>query len=140
MQPIRLKVFGQLIFSTAILLFVVSAQAGGTSSPSSETVKLGKQVYNRCIGCHSMDRNRTGPKHCGILGRKAASVENYDYSKALENSDIIWTRETLNEYIKSPFDAVPGTTMGFSGIKDDNQRAVLIDYLITANATQECPD
>ena len=138
MQPILFKNITGIFFSAIVFLFMTSVQAGGSPSPSSDRVKLGKQVYNRCMGCHSLERNRTGPKHCGILGRKAGSVENYDYSNALASSDIIWSRETLSEYIKAPFDAVPGTTMGFSGIKDDEERSALIDYLIVANDSSEC--
>ncbi len=87
-----------------------------------------------------MDRNRTGPKHCGILGRKAGSVTEFEYSGAMIKSGIIWTRETLNQFIQSPFEVIPGTTMGFSGIKDDAKRTALIDYLIAANETKECVD
>ncbi len=138
MQPILFRNVNLLLFLGTVLFFMPSAQAGGEPSASSDRVKLGKQIYNRCMGCHSMDRNRTGPKHCGILGRKAGSVENYEYSEALANSDIIWSRKTLSEFIKSPFESVPGTTMGFSGIKDDNKRSALIEYIIAANASEEC--
>ncbi len=140
MQPITLKNLTLLLFSATVLFFVTSTQAGGLPSPSSKTVKLGKQVYSRCMGCHSMDRNRTGPKHCGILGRKAGSVANYDYSEALASSEIIWTRKTLSEFIKSPFEAIPGTTMGFSGIKDEVDRTALVEYIIAANASKDCAE
>ncbi len=126
------------MFSVVSLMFSISSLAGGEPSPSSDRVKLGKQVYNSCIGCHSLDRNRTGPKHCGLLGRKAGSVEDYDYSNALATADFIWTRESLDDFIKSPFERVPGTTMGYSGIKNDKDRAVLIDYLVAVNDTEEC--
>ena len=95
MQPILFKNIIGIFFSATVFFFMTSVQAGGAPSPSSERVKLGKQVYNRCMGCHSLDRNRTGPKHCGILGRKAGSVENYDYSNALASSDIIWNKSIL---------------------------------------------
>ena len=40
----------------------------------------GKELYeSRCGGCHSLDQNRVGPKHRGVVGRKVASVPDYDY-------------------------------------------------------------
>jgi cytochrome c len=140
MQSMGYKKMGLLLCLGIIFITTAPSYAGGKPSPSGLSVKLGKQVYNSCIGCHSMDRNRTGPKHCGILGRKAGSVTEFEYSGAMIKSGIIWTRETLNQFIQSPFEVIPGTTMGFSGIKDDAKRTALIDYLIAANETKECVD
>jgi cytochrome c len=89
----------------------------------------GKDVYNRCIGCHSPKQNRTGPKHCGLFDRKAGSVSGFDYSEALRKSNIVWNKKTLDTFIKSPLENIPGTTMGFAGIKNDKARADLIAYL-----------
>jgi len=138
MQPTNSIKIGVLLFIISFIFFGVAAQAGCDPSATKDSVKLGKQVYNKCIGCHSMDRNRTGPMHCGIIGRKAGSVENYSYSKVLASSDIIWTRKTLNDFIRAPFEFMPGTSMGFSGIKDENKRLALIDYLIASKDSGEC--
>jgi cytochrome c len=99
-------------------------------SASDKDVDVGERLYTQCTGCHAPDYNRTGPKHCGILGRAAGGVKNFEYTQAMKNSGIIWTRETLDEFLSSPFTMIPGTSMGFSGIASEFDRQRLISYLI----------
>ena len=94
----------------------------------------GGAIYERCQACHSLTRNRTGPKHCGLLGRAAGGVEGYGYSKALRESGITWTPESLDRFIENPFEAVPGTRMGYAGVQDPQERADLIAFLAAAEA------
>jgi len=89
----------------------------------------GKQLYAQCSGCHSVSYHRTGPKHCNLLGRRTGTVAGFEFSKAMQNSNIIWTKETLDAFLKAPLVMIPETTMGFSGISSDIQRAELIQYL-----------
>jgi cytochrome c len=92
-------------------------------------VAHGRKIYERCQGCHSIDRNRAGPRHRGLFGRRAGTVPGFEYSKAMRRSGIVWTAETLNRFLAAPIKAVPGTTMGFDGVKDPHERADLIAYL-----------
>jgi cytochrome c len=92
-------------------------------------VRAGERIYTQCTGCHAPDYNRTGPKHCGILGRAAGGVKKFEYTKAMLNSGIIWTNETLDEFLTSPFNMIPGTSMGFVGIASKQERQQLIAYL-----------
>ena len=49
----------------------------------------GQQAYEaRCGGCHSVEADRVGPRHAGIVGRRAGSVAGFDYSDALRQSGI----------------------------------------------------
>lgn len=98
----------------------------------------GKEIYNRCMGCHSLSQNRTGPKHCGLFGRKAGTVKDFDYSDAMKNSDIVWNSTTLDAFIKAPLENIPGTAMGYAGVKDDTERADLIAYLKEATQSTDC--
>jgi cytochrome c len=93
----------------------------------------GAEIYGRCIACHSLTRNRTGPKHCGLFGRTAGTQAGYRYSNAMRESGIVWTEETLNAFLENPRAAVPSTKMGYAGIKDAQERADLIAYLKHAN-------
>lgn len=97
----------------------------------------GAKVYERCVACHSLDRNRTGPKHCGIIGRHAGSVPGFDYSKAMRDSGIIWNRESLDNFLKAPLKVIPGTKMGYAGVKDTQERADLIAFLELATVDSE---
>ena len=97
----------------------------------------GKMIYERCQACHSLQRNRSGPKHCGLLGRKAGSLDGYSYSRALKDSGIVWSRETLDRFLENPFEAVPGTRMGYAGVKEPQARADLIAVLAAAAPCRE---
>ena len=100
----------------------------------------GEEIYARCLGCHSLDRHRTGPKHCGLLGRKAGSVKGFEFSDAMKKSKIIWTRKTLDWFLESPLKRIPGTKMGYAGIKKKEERQALIEYLVGANKdSKTCP-
>jgi len=92
----------------------------------------GEAVYDRCLACHSLTRNRTGPKHCGLLGRTAGSVSGFAYSPAMRQSGIVWDAEALDAFLTDPLAVVPETTMGYDGVKDARERADLIAYLARA--------
>jgi len=47
-------------------------------------------------------------------GRKAGTVEGYDYSKVNKNSGILWSEATFTEYLIDPSAKIPGTKMIFS--------------------------
>lgn len=98
----------------------------------------GETVYSRCLACHALAYDRTGPRHCGLFGRRAGSVPGYAYSQAMKASRIIWDEDTLNMFLKNPMKAIPGTSMGYAGIPDKQERADLITYLKKENASAVC--
>jgi cytochrome c len=89
----------------------------------------GEEIYTRCLACHTLAHNRVGPRHCGLFGRKAGSVPNYAYSAAMKKYGVTWNNETLDHFIENPLKAMPGTKMGYAGVKDPQERADLIAYL-----------
>ncbi len=104
------------------------ALIGPAAAVEGDPVK-GEEVYAQCIGCHDFKENKVGPKHCGVVGRAAASVPDYNYSSAMQESEITWTEEELHEFLKSPFTYVSGTMMGFVGLYDEQERADVIAYI-----------
>ncbi|RZI84949.1 MAG: c-type cytochrome [Rubrivivax sp.] len=105
-------------------------------SPAATAASLqrGEQVYARCAACHAIEGNRTGPQHCGLFGRLAGTAPGFDgYSKAMRNSKITWNERRLDAFLKAPTVAVPGTSMGYAGIKDAAERADLIAWLRQAS-------
>lgn len=115
---------GALLLAGAVL---GSSGGANAADPVGDAVK-GQEVYERCEGCHSLDANRVGPKHRGLIGRKAGAVEDYDYSDALKGSDIVWDEATLDRWLQGPAKLVPGTKMGFV-LKDPKARADVIAFL-----------
>lgn len=82
----------------------------------------------RCQACHSIDQNDLGPKHRGVVGRRAGSLEDYSYSTALKNSGLTWDEATLDRWLTNPSALAPGTKMFFK-IGDPKARADIIAYL-----------
>lgn len=98
----------------------------------------GAAIYDRCIACHTLANNRTGSRHCGLFGRRAGSVPGFNYSPAMARAKLTWNAETLDRSLENPGRVVPGTTMGYAGIADPQERADLIAWL--RQATTESPD
>ena len=118
---------------------IVAALAIALASSAVATAgdpRHGEEIYARCGACHSLESDRTGPRHCGLFGRRAGSVPGFAYSAAMKNSGIVWDARTLDRFLTNPLRAVPGTTMGYAGIDDAQERADLIAYL--GNATAKC--
>jgi cytochrome c len=113
------------------LLALLAAQAGAAAP--GELVRQGEQVYARCQACHALGYDRTGPRHCGLFGRRAGSVPGFAYSDAMKRSDIIWTAKTLDRFLADPAATVPGTSMGYAGVRDPAERRALIAYLKEAS-------
>lgn len=89
----------------------------------------GKTLYeSRCIACHSIDHDRIGPRHRGLIGRKAGSVAGFEYSPALRASKIVWNASTLDAWLANPEALIPGQRMNYS-VPEAADRADLISYL-----------
>jgi cytochrome c len=100
----------------------------------------GEQVYQRCQACHALSYNRTGPLHCGVIGRRAGGVPSFEYSQAMRDLEITWTVDHLNAFLAAPMLYVPGTTMGYAGVEKETDRRDLIAFFATAsNDPERCP-
>lgn len=112
--------------SAAALLVSVSAACATVQAADPER---GKALYeSRCAGCHSLDQDRIGPRHRGLIGRKAGAVEGFEYSPALRASRIVWSAQTLGAWLTNPERLIPGQRMNYS-VGDAADRAALIAYL-----------
>jgi cytochrome c len=114
----------------AALMYPVAGFAAAKGDPA-----RGEEIYAECSGCHDLKENRIGPKHCGVVGRKAASVADYpSYSEPMRDSEIVWDVTKLDEFLQAPLSYVPGTAMGYAGLYEEKDRADLIAYLAQATA------
>ena len=69
-----------------------------------------------------------GPRHRGVVGRRAGSVADYNYSAALKSSGLTWDEATLDRWLTNPSALVPGTKMFFK-LDSPQDRADVIAYL-----------
>lgn len=111
----------------AVLLLVVAAATGPALAGGD--VERGREAYEaRCGGCHSVQADRVGPRHAGLMGRRAGSVAGFDYSPALQRSGITWNATTLERWLADPEALVPGQRMGYR-LADAQARADIVAYL-----------
>ncbi|MEO1251318.1 MAG: c-type cytochrome [Pseudomonadota bacterium] len=89
----------------------------------------GQALYaRRCGACHSLDANRIGPRHRGVVGREAGSLPDYDYSDALRRATFIWDAEILDRWLTNPEATAPGQKMGFR-LSNADERAQIVAFL-----------
>lgn len=119
-------------------LFALAASSLGMVAHAAPDAARGEQLYARCAACHALTYDRVGPRHCGLLGRRAGSVPGFDYSPAMKKSGIVWTEKALDRFLTNPLAMVPGTAMTYAGVPEARDRADLIAYLKAANAGAPC--
>jgi cytochrome c len=114
----------------AALAALPLAAAAGPALSAGDAAR-GKDLYETyCTTCHSPDRNRVGPAHQGVFGRKAGTAAAYAYSPALAASGVTWTEGSLDRWLADPEKVIPGQRMGYS-VADAAERQDLIAYLKT---------
>jgi len=120
------------------------AAKGGEAAPGAEILpalakadpKKGEASVALCKVCHAFDKGAPspiGPNLYGVVGRKIASLEGFNYSPALKAkaSEGDWTFEHLDMWLTNPQAFAAGTTMAFPGLPDLQTRADVIDFLRT---------
>jgi len=93
----------------------------------------GQDVFNdKCGDCHTVDPpSGTAPALKGVVGRKVASLPDFQYSDALKAKGGSWDEAALDAFIASPKTYAPGTQMT-AGAADPADRKAIIDYLKSA--------
>ncbi len=91
----------------------------------------GAKVFKKCATCHSVGKGeaaKVGPNLYGVVGR-ARGATAFSYSDAMKAKGGAWDAESINAFITKPKDYLPGTKMGFAGLKKPQDRADVILYL-----------
>jgi len=111
----------------AAALFLGQARAAGDAA-------AGKTVFaNQCASCHTVEagKNGFGPSLAAVIGRKAGGLAGFGaYSPAMAQSGIVWDDKSLDEFLASSTQKVPGTSMPVS-LPNAADRANVIAYLET---------
>ena len=65
----------------------------------------------------------------GVVGRKAASVPEFEYSEDLRKSGIVWDEAIIDKFLTAPKKLFPGTKMELPGVQDVKTRTGIVRYL-----------
>ncbi len=96
----------------------------------------GERAFQRCYSCHSVDkgdRGLSGPNLHALDQRAIAADPDFDYSKSFKDfaaRNRRWTAALLDRFLTDPEAVVPGNQMGFFGLKDTEERAAILAYLM----------
>jgi cytochrome c len=125
------------------LIVTLSGMTYMLSSPSSLSQEMGaqaieaseQQVFNNaCRTCHTTKDgdNRLGPNLYKIIGRKAGSLPEYNYSNAMKDAGFVWDEEKLEHFIANPDEVVPGNSMKpYSGLASIDDRKKVLAFLLS---------
>jgi cytochrome c len=107
-------------------------------------VDHGAAIAKQCMACHNFAKggpNMVGPNLWGVVGGPHDHKPDYTYSDAMQKFPGKWDYESLNKFITKPTAYVPGTKMGFAGLKKPEDRADVIAWLRTqADAPEPLPE
>jgi cytochrome c len=97
-----------------------------------------QQVFNNaCRTCHTIKKgdNRLGPNLYKIIGRKAGSLPDYNYSSAMKGAGFVWDEKTLEHFIANPDEIVPGNNMKpYSGLASTDDTRKVVAFLLSVTA------
>ena len=110
-----------------------SAETEMTADPA--LIEAGEKAFRKCKACHQIGEgavNKTGPHLNDVLGRTAGSIDGFRYSNPMKTAGeegLIWTEETLANYLENPREFIKGTKMAFAGFKKDDDIKAITAYL-----------
>jgi len=128
-----------LIVALSGMAYMLSSPSSLSQELQSQEIEAGseQQVFNNaCRTCHTIKEgdNRLGPNLYKIIGRKAGSMPDYNYSSAMKGADFVWDREKLDSFVARPDEIVPGNSMKpYGGLASAEDRTKLIAFLQSPN-------
>lgn len=122
--------------------YVIEVAAAETETATEDTKTIadvmltadaskGEKTFGKCKACHKIEAgaNATGPTLHNVVGRAVGTEAGYSFSAAMAGHGGDWTPENLDQFLANPKGFVPGTKMGFAGLKSIEDRANVIAYL-----------
>lgn len=120
---------------------VVAASAffasAGPAAAQDDLVAAGEKVFDKCRTCHLVGPptkfKKTPPHLNDLFGRRPGGLPDTKYSEALVafGQDKVWDEATLTTFLRDPQGVVEGTTMGFLGLRSDEEIKAVLAYLAT---------
>ncbi|WP_441232431.1 c-type cytochrome [Bradyrhizobium sp. 1200_D9_N1_1] len=117
------------------LTLLLSAPSSRAQQPAND--EAAQQAFNNsCRTCHSVKEgdNRLGPNLSKIVGRKAGSLPDYNYSPSMKEAGFVWDQDKLTRFMVKPDEVVSGNKMQPYGGVSADEAAKVIAYLQAAGA------
>lgn len=114
-----------------------TGDAAAADGPDPALLAAGEAAFRQCSTCHEIGdgaANKTGPQLNDLFGRAAGSIDGFRYSRpfaAAGEEGLVWTEETVHDFLMQPRDYIKGTRMSFRGFRDEADIAAVIAYLQT---------
>lgn len=123
--------------------YVIEVEDAGGETEVAEVIEFGplmasasaadgEGLWRGCRSCHALEagENGTGPYLYGVVNREVGTASGFEaYSGALSEVADVWTPENLYNFLENPKAYAPGTSMGYNGMRDPQDRVNLIAYL-----------
>jgi cytochrome c2 len=99
-----------------------------------------RSLIQSCMECHTINgatdtvAGTTKINLWGIFNRAiGAGGDPRLYSPAMKNTSGQWDQQTIDRFLFSPAEMIPGTSMQFPGVKEEGQRKQLMEFLKALN-------
>ncbi|WP_346658672.1 c-type cytochrome [Bradyrhizobium sp. 143] len=118
-------------------MWLFSAPSSLAQQPANDDAA--RQAFNNsCRTCHSVKEgdNRLGPNLSKIVGRKAGSLPDYNYSPAMKDADLVWDQDKLTRFIVKPDEVVSGNKMQPYGGLSPEEAGKVVAYLQSVSGSQ----
>ncbi|MCP3373479.1 c-type cytochrome [Bradyrhizobium cajani] len=122
------------IAGAGALTLLLSTPSSLAQQPASDD--SARQAFNNsCRTCHSMKEgdNRLGPNLNKIVGRKAGSLPNYNYSSSMKEAGFVWDQDKLTRFMVKPDEVVSGNKMQPYGGVSAEEAGKVVAYLQAAS-------
>ncbi|WP_245003556.1 c-type cytochrome [Bradyrhizobium liaoningense] len=123
------------IVGAGALTSLLSAPSSVAQQPASDPAA--QQAFNNaCRTCHSVKEgdNRLGPNLNKIVGRKAGSLPDYNYSSSMKEAGFVWDQDKLTRFMVKPDEVVSGNKMQPYGGIPAEEAGKIVAYLQAAGA------
>jgi len=123
------------IAGAGALAWLLSAPASLAQQPASDDAAQ-QPLNNSCRPCHSVKEgdNRLGPNLNKIVGRKAGSLPNYNYSSSMKEAGFVWDQDKLTRFMVKPDEVVSGNKMQPYGGVSAEEAGKIVAYLQAAGS------
>jgi cytochrome c len=146
MSRLRSRLAWSLLAAAALAGAAAAQQRNPRTAPQAPAPSVlagnadhGAEIYeNRCTGCHSLDANRVGPAHRGVVGRRVGTARGFEYSDALRGANFVWTEALIQRWLTNPEALIPGQQMGFR-LGDAQERADVAAFLARESQRPPAP-